>query len=254
VGYRRSGRAVPAPTHIEPHVERVTLHPSYLAAARRIVVVATGAAKADALGRAWTPADRRARDAGSGGRSAGGHLVRRRGGGGPHPALSRGPVTGPFPDAPSRVVAGAGGVPIAVFSVGSGPPLVLVHGTTADHTAWRTVAPSWLRTTRSTRSTGADAAASGDGPRPRPQGYALDLEYADVAAVVDALAAETAIAVDVVGHSYGGRCGLGARGADASLRRLCATRGAGAARASGSSATSWSPSWSAASRLGIRMR
>jgi 6-phosphogluconolactonase len=48
--------AVPAPTHIEPHVERVTLHPSYLAAARRIVVVATGAAKAEALGRAWTPA------------------------------------------------------------------------------------------------------------------------------------------------------------------------------------------------------
>jgi 6-phosphogluconolactonase len=47
--------AVPAPTHIEPHIERVTLHPSYLAAARRIVVVATGAAKAEALGRAWTP-------------------------------------------------------------------------------------------------------------------------------------------------------------------------------------------------------
>ena len=41
--------AVPAPTHIEPHVDRVTLHPSYLAAARRIVVVASGAAKADAL-------------------------------------------------------------------------------------------------------------------------------------------------------------------------------------------------------------
>jgi 6-phosphogluconolactonase len=46
---------VPAPTHIEPHVERVTLHPSCLAVARRIIVVATGAAKAEALGRAWTP-------------------------------------------------------------------------------------------------------------------------------------------------------------------------------------------------------
>jgi len=52
-----SAAAVPAPTHIEPHVERVTLHPSYLATARRIVVVATGAAKAEALGRAWTPAE-----------------------------------------------------------------------------------------------------------------------------------------------------------------------------------------------------
>ena len=47
--------AVPAPMHIEPHVDRVTLHPSYLEAARRIVVVATGASKAEAVARAWTP-------------------------------------------------------------------------------------------------------------------------------------------------------------------------------------------------------
>jgi 6-phosphogluconolactonase len=51
--------AVPAPTHIEPHVERVTMHPRILAAARRVLVVSTGAAKAAALERAWTGDDAR---------------------------------------------------------------------------------------------------------------------------------------------------------------------------------------------------
>jgi 6-phosphogluconolactonase len=40
---------VPAPTHVEPHVSRVTLNPAVLGVARSIVVVATGAAKADVL-------------------------------------------------------------------------------------------------------------------------------------------------------------------------------------------------------------
>ena len=38
---------VPAPTHVEPHVARVTLNPRILDVARRIIVVAHGAAKAD---------------------------------------------------------------------------------------------------------------------------------------------------------------------------------------------------------------
>lgn len=38
--------AVPAPTHIEPHVERVTLNPAILSLARSILVVAAGEAKA----------------------------------------------------------------------------------------------------------------------------------------------------------------------------------------------------------------
>jgi 6-phosphogluconolactonase len=45
--------AVPAPTHIEPHVPRVTMHPRVLAAARSVLVVAAGASKADRLGEAW---------------------------------------------------------------------------------------------------------------------------------------------------------------------------------------------------------
>ena len=38
--------AIPAPTHIEPHVERVTLNPAVLEAARSVLVVAQGDGKA----------------------------------------------------------------------------------------------------------------------------------------------------------------------------------------------------------------
>ena len=49
--------AVPAPSHVEPHVDRVTLHPRLIAAARRVVVITAGAGKADLLARAWDGAD-----------------------------------------------------------------------------------------------------------------------------------------------------------------------------------------------------
>ncbi|MEW6225569.1 MAG: 6-phosphogluconolactonase [Chloroflexota bacterium] len=49
--------AVPAPTHVEPHVARVTIHPRLLGAAGRVLVVSTGASKADVLGRAWAGGD-----------------------------------------------------------------------------------------------------------------------------------------------------------------------------------------------------
>ncbi|MCJ7710340.1 MAG: 6-phosphogluconolactonase [Chloroflexi bacterium] len=52
-------RAVPAPTHVEPHVERVTMHPDVVAAARSVLVVSTGASKAAVLGLAWGGDDAR---------------------------------------------------------------------------------------------------------------------------------------------------------------------------------------------------
>lgn len=42
--------AIPAPTHVEPRVERVTLHPRILEVAAAVLVVAHGAAKAAILG------------------------------------------------------------------------------------------------------------------------------------------------------------------------------------------------------------
>ena len=50
---------VPAPTHVEPHVERVTVHPRLIAAARAVLVVSAGASKAASLGQAWTGDDAR---------------------------------------------------------------------------------------------------------------------------------------------------------------------------------------------------
>ena len=47
--------AIPAPTHIEPHVERVTLNPAILRVAGRIIVVMHGAGKAEILGRIFGP-------------------------------------------------------------------------------------------------------------------------------------------------------------------------------------------------------
>jgi 6-phosphogluconolactonase len=50
-------RRVPAPTHIGPHLERITLDPRILDAARQIVVMVTGEAKAEMLARLLNPGD-----------------------------------------------------------------------------------------------------------------------------------------------------------------------------------------------------
>jgi 6-phosphogluconolactonase len=44
--------AVPAPTHVEPHVARVTLNPAVVGVAGSVIVVAHGAAKAEVIARA----------------------------------------------------------------------------------------------------------------------------------------------------------------------------------------------------------
>ncbi len=49
--------AVPAPTHIEPRVGRVTMNPGVVTAAREVLVVAAGSSKAANLGRAWSGDD-----------------------------------------------------------------------------------------------------------------------------------------------------------------------------------------------------
>jgi 6-phosphogluconolactonase len=47
--------AIPAPTHIEPHIERVTLNPAVVGVARQVMVVAHGADKAAALAQVLGP-------------------------------------------------------------------------------------------------------------------------------------------------------------------------------------------------------
>ena len=146
-----------------------------------------------------------------------------------------------------RSVVSPDGTPIAVFSSGEGPPLLLVHGATADHTTWRSVGPVLERTFRLHAVDRRGRGASGDGP-----GYSIEREYEDLAAVADALADGAGAPVDVVGHSYGGRCGLGAALLTPSIGRLvvyegapspsgAGAGGAGGAGAGGATATGYRP-------------
>jgi len=112
--------------------------------------------------------------------------------------------------------------PIAVFTSGDGPGLVLVHGATADHTAFRVVGPmlgtSFAVHAIDRRGRG----ASGDGTRP----YSIEREFEDVAAVAVQVASASGGPVDVLGHSYGGRCALGAALLTDAIRRVISYEGA----------------------------
>jgi pimeloyl-ACP methyl ester carboxylesterase len=123
-----------------------------------------------------------------------------------------------------RVNFGPDGVAVAVFRSGDGPPLVLVHGATADHTTWRTSGP--LLAARHTLHAVDRRGRGRSGDSPRGTAYAIEREFDDLASVVDSIAAESGRRVDVVGHSYGGRIGLGAALQTANLRRLVVYEGA----------------------------
>jgi len=122
---------------------------------------------------------------------------------------------------PSRTIVSPDQTPIAVFSAGDGPPLVLVHGATADHTAWRTSGPIFEARHATHAIDRRGRGASGDAP-----GYAIEREFEDLASVVEAVASERGGPIDVVGHSYGGRIGLGAALLTGNLRRLVVYEGA----------------------------
>jgi pimeloyl-ACP methyl ester carboxylesterase len=132
------------------------------------------------------------------------------------------PATGGSPsDGRSRTVRSADGTPIAVFTSGVGPPLVLVHGAAADHTTFRVLGP--LLSGRFTLHA-IDRRGRGDSGDTPP--YAIEREFEDLAAVATALARETGAPVDVFGHSYGGRCALGAALSTADIRRVISYEGA----------------------------
>ena len=131
-------------------------------------------------------------------------------------------MTAPPPDPlPSRIIASADGTPIAVFSSGNGPPLVLVHGAAADHTTFRVVGP--LLAGRFTIH-GIDRRGRGASGDTAP--YAIDREFEDLAAVAAMLARDAGRPVDVFGHSYGGRCALGAALLTADIGRVISYEGA----------------------------
>ena len=107
------------------------------------------------------------------------------------------------------------GTRIAYFTSGSGPALLLVHGGAGDHTRWDRLRPHLERHHTVHAMDRRGRGDSGDGPE-----YALEREYEDVAAVVDAIAQQTGSDVAVYGHSYGGLCALGAASLTPHLRSL----------------------------------
>ena len=108
-------------------------------------------------------------------------------------------------------VLSADGTPIAYWRTGAGDPLVLVHGTTADHTRWSRVLPllephfTVLAIDRRGRG------GSGDSRE-----YAIEREFEDIAAVID----DVGEPVTLLGHSYGGICSLEASLRTSAVKRL----------------------------------
>jgi pimeloyl-ACP methyl ester carboxylesterase len=101
-------------------------------------------------------------------------------------------------------VGSSDGTSLAVWVEGSGPPLVLVHGSIADHTTFgpfvEVLRDNWTTYSMDRRGFG----ASGDSPP-----YSIERDFEDVAAVVDAVAARTGESVALWGHSYGANCAMG---------------------------------------------
>jgi pimeloyl-ACP methyl ester carboxylesterase len=117
-------------------------------------------------------------------------------------------------------VTSADGTEIGYWTSGDGPPLVVVHGTPADHTRWRPVLP-YLEPHATVHAVDRRGrGASGDGPA-----YALEREFEDIAAVVDAVAEASGSAVDVYGHSHGGIVAFGAATLTSNIRKLALYEG-----------------------------
>lgn len=115
----------------------------------------------------------------------------------------------------TRHVRSHDGTRIGYHSAGSGDPLLLVHGSLGDHTRWSGLRPfvEPYRTVRTMDRRG--RGASGD-----HSDYDLSAEYHDVAAVVDAIAAEAGRRVAVYCSSFGGLCAVGAAALTDAIDRL----------------------------------
>ena len=83
------------------------------------------------------------------------------------------------------------GTNIASWRSGTGPALVLVHGTTVDHTAWDGVRPALEPSFTVYAMDRRGRGGSGDAPT-----FAVEREVEDVAALVDSIDG----AVHVMGH------------------------------------------------------
>ncbi|MEU4522262.1 alpha/beta hydrolase [Amycolatopsis sp. NPDC024027] len=106
------------------------------------------------------------------------------------------------------------GTVIGFETTGDGPPMVLVHGTGADHTRWSAVKD---RLARHYRLYLVDRRGRGLSRAEAP-GYDIRREGEDIAAVAEAAGGD----VYLLAHSYGALCALEAVRATKAVRRLVA--------------------------------
>lgn len=111
---------------------------------------------------------------------------------------------------PGKVIA-SDGTSVAYYRYGSGLPLVIVHGAGGDHTNWASVIALLERFMTIYAVERRGRGASGDA-----ESYAIEREYEDVNAVLDSIGRP----VDLLGHSYGAICALGAALDATHLRKL----------------------------------
>jgi pimeloyl-ACP methyl ester carboxylesterase len=107
------------------------------------------------------------------------------------------------------------GTPIAVWVHGTGPAIVMVHGSIADHTTFDPLVAVLGEQMTTYAMDRRGFGASGDTPD-----YSVERDFDDVAAVVDAVAARTGGPVTLWGHSYGANCAMGGAARSDNVDRL----------------------------------
>lgn len=112
-------------------------------------------------------------------------------------------------------VRSADGIGIAVWVDGEGPPIVLVHGSFGDHTAWAVPIVELRRHFTTFAMDRRGFGASADGP-----GHSIERDFEDVAAVVETVAASSGRPVILWGHSYGANCAMGGASLSSAVHRL----------------------------------
>lgn len=103
------------------------------------------------------------------------------------------------PGAYMNKISSKDGTQIAYWAEGAGAPLILVHGTTADHSRWVSVSPAFEKKFTVYAVDRRGRGGSGD-----TAPYAVEREFEDIAAVINSVREP----VNILGHSYGAVCSL----------------------------------------------
>ena len=106
-------------------------------------------------------------------------------------------------DVTTETVTSADGTPIGIHCLGSGSPVVIVHGSISTAQSWLQVAAHLAVHHRLFVVDRRGRGLSGDAPE-----YTLGTEGADIAAVLARVTESTGTVPALVGHSYGAICAL----------------------------------------------